>query len=444
MKWAVWVKALLALVILLVLFVGISLGMILMQKDIPAPDVSDLQPTRLPVPEENNAYPLLREMAGLVVKDEEQVIQAWMEGEGREQDLLELFAANELAMAQLQDALAREGYWHEPEYSFEMMMPELNGWLNLAKIMQGRICWLRERGQLNEAVLLTIDLERFGVKVAEDGAVAIAHLAGLTISELALQEMRELIRHPDISVEMLQMLNRRLLEPAKIKAGAVNALKGEAQVVHTTALKAMSSPEYLDSLVLGTSSGSHLPIMGNFVFQPNRTISLYADETRAAIQFMDDPRIPLDEFNTEGIQSWVDLEEYRRMIRPNNHGMNFVVFMTSSLRHICDRAIQHIISRDATRLVALLRLSEIEQGRLPTSLDELVPEYAESVGLDPFSARPYLYDSERALLWSIGRDRKDQGGSARLIRSRPKPTELDAEDQLYSVRKTMLELLEEP
>lgn len=60
-----------------------------------------------------------------------------------------------------------------------------------------------------------------------------------------------------------------------------------------------------------------------------------------------------------------------------------------------------------------LDLYREDRGELPTSLSELVPDYLPEEPLDPFGSGPLNYrriDQERYLLYSLGRNRTDDGG----------------------------------
>ncbi len=60
-----------------------------------------------------------------------------------------------------------------------------------------------------------------------------------------------------------------------------------------------------------------------------------------------------------------------------------------------------------------LRLYLAEHGELPKRLEQLVPDYLPELPLDPFSERPLVYrpDGSSWLLYSIGPDHKDDGGT---------------------------------
>ena len=58
-----------------------------------------------------------------------------------------------------------------------------------------------------------------------------------------------------------------------------------------------------------------------------------------------------------------------------------------------------------------LKLYHIEYGTLPETLDELVPDYLDRVPLDDMDGQPIRYDPAGKILYSIGVDLVDNGGS---------------------------------
>jgi len=67
----------------------------------------------------------------------------------------------------------------------------------------------------------------------------------------------------------------------------------------------------------------------------------------------------------------------------------------------------------ATRAIVALKAFKMKTGRLPKALDELVPEYLAAVPLDDFDGKPLRYSPEKKILYSVGKDLKDVGGSTK-------------------------------
>ncbi|MBN1489288.1 MAG: hypothetical protein JXA69_05165 [Phycisphaerae bacterium] len=78
-------------------------------------------------------------------------------------------------------------------------------------------------------------------------------------------------------------------------------------------------------------------------------------------------------------------------------------------------SLELITQRRMAATALAIRLYEIDNGHQPTDLQALVPEYLQSVPLDPFSPDGatirYSNDAERPLLYSVGADGKDDSGN---------------------------------
>lgn len=79
-------------------------------------------------------------------------------------------------------------------------------------------------------------------------------------------------------------------------------------------------------------------------------------------------------------------------------------------RAICAAVAQSIALRDLTDTWLALHRYQLKHGQLPETLDQLVPEFLPKPPVDPFDARALRYLRDKKLLYSIGRDRKDDGG----------------------------------
>ncbi len=61
--------------------------------------------------------------------------------------------------------------------------------------------------------------------------------------------------------------------------------------------------------------------------------------------------------------------------------------------------------------IAVERFSQ-DNGRVPDTLQKLVPRYADAVLPDPFTGKPLKYrsDANRCVVYSLGTNKKDNGG----------------------------------
>lgn len=65
-----------------------------------------------------------------------------------------------------------------------------------------------------------------------------------------------------------------------------------------------------------------------------------------------------------------------------------------------------------TQAQLALTAFQAEKGALLETLDELVPRYLERVPVDPFGGKPIRYSREKRVVYSVGSDYIDSGGSA--------------------------------
>lgn len=75
-----------------------------------------------------------------------------------------------------------------------------------------------------------------------------------------------------------------------------------------------------------------------------------------------------------------------------------------------------VAARHLAAAVLAVRLYELERGRLPTSLESLVPEYLPAVPVDVLTATrgPIRYDPVQRIVYSINLNNRDDGGRAPL------------------------------
>jgi hypothetical protein len=107
----------------------------------------------------------------------------------------------------------------------------------------------------------------------------------------------------------------------------------------------------------------------------------------------------------------------RAPIAPDVRGSKRYI-LASMLLTTIDRAVEHryrvLTERRLAATVLAIRLYEIDKGRRPETLDQLVPDYLPAVPLDPMVAggQPLRYraDATRPVVYSVGKNGVDDGG----------------------------------
>ena len=140
----------------------------------------------------------------------------------------------------------------------------------------------------------------------------------------------------------------------------------------------------------------------------NRTQNLYADLSG---ELLENLRVPIrDRSWLVGDELSVFATEYNPW-HPNSIGrlqanQSYVLFELTFDKHLRSN-----LFADALCVAAAIRLFESSHGRLPDTLDELCPEYIGLVPRDFADNGPLRYDPVERIVYAIGFDWTDDGGS---------------------------------
>jgi hypothetical protein len=103
----------------------------------------------------------------------------------------------------------------------------------------------------------------------------------------------------------------------------------------------------------------------------------------------------------------------------------------------------------AATLLAIRLYQADHGGKLPARLEDLVPEYLPAVPIDTLAAggKPirYVPDGERPMLYSVGENGTDEGGSDKPTTQRNVVSRWEREDAIYDLKpKPLLKEEETP
>jgi hypothetical protein len=74
---------------------------------------------------------------------------------------------------------------------------------------------------------------------------------------------------------------------------------------------------------------------------------------------------------------------------------------------------QSDVQLQATRTILALRAYQLTHGNLPSDLNALVPQFLDEVPVDDFDGQPLRYSAEKKIVYSVGKNLKDDGGDDR-------------------------------
>ena len=108
-----------------------------------------------------------------------------------------------------------------------------------------------------------------------------------------------------------------------------------------------------------------------------------------------------------------------------------------------DRAVDAEVAQELAISALALRRWQLLKGNLPAKLDELVPQFLPVVPVDPHDGQPLHYRSKKDgtfLLYSVGRDGRDNDGDAAPEKKDSKPQFLYGRDIVWPRAATQKEL----
>jgi hypothetical protein len=391
-----------AIIVGLLLFIA-ALSVYLLSDEAP-PNDSDLLPRRQPLPEAENGIALLPAAAlDLSISPEDKTVpepftEAWQPEPARA-----VLARNAEALERYDRFLEKGSRLQAPEVtSFNAKFSYLYPWRHLALLASMRLALLVEDGKEREAIDECLKLARYGRTIERADGGILVFLVGTALQGAGVQD----------AVEVLARSRRPAAEwRADFDALARHTVDREA---FAEALRAeyRRFANIIDALADGSkedlpedfskTAGLRGPLL-RLALKRNETKRLFADTLRPLIRSALDGKLPEpEEKRPAGVSWWPPRNVIGRVIHELTMFSMGLVFEKVAVQDV--RLAQ-------ARLAWALKAFHESRGDLPASLAELVPDFLDAVPADPFDGEPLRYSKEKRMVWSIGKDRIDAGGS---------------------------------
>ncbi|MBN1443872.1 MAG: hypothetical protein JXA90_14270 [Planctomycetes bacterium] len=140
-------------------------------------------------------------------------------------------------------------------------------------------------------------------------------------------------------------------------------------------------------------------LLSRFLYKPQKAKSHVAASLRTAIANLEKPR---SEWEKPSGPEFGALDEMERLMA-----------LSADLGCYAARLFHHrnLVVR-AHRTYPALRGYQQEHGALPEKLEDLVPAFLDAVPADPYDGQPLRYSRQKRLVYSVGEDLVDDGGSS--------------------------------
>ena len=300
--------------------------------------------------------------------------------------------------------------------SFDSEFPYLTAWLKIGRLLAVRSRQARLDGRWADAAADARTVARIGGLVLENAESMIHYLVGVAMSGEAFEQILALAVDPAVPAEDLRVLAADLDALGPYDAGLALALKAECRL----------AADLVDGFASGRIDWLDLMTFGNverdfrkrllgaimrspYFFRPHATLRAVREKYRQALR---DVSLPYAQ---------ADLAEEPRfgqsaaqLLRPNSFGEFFRRMVIVPVRLTLEKKCRAESLLAGAKLVVACNRFQRDQGRWPETLAELVPDYLGEVPRDPYDGAPFRYSAEKGLVWAVGQNLTDDGGSTQV------------------------------
>jgi hypothetical protein len=406
-----WLFAILAL-----LFMSLAGIVGFLYRDEPPPADGDLTTYRRVVPDMANGFAAIDlGMDDVLWPEEDQHLH----GLSKTFDLeaaRKVIAENEAVLLKLEESLVFPDFQVPEVTDVESTLFHVPAWRYIAYLLSCRGRVLLEEGKEREAFAECLKLVRFGHRIQEAQGGVFHYMVGLGWQSFGLENLAGLARRTRLAAEDLKPIIEELGRLPPSRDGLRDACRAE-YVFFSTILDQRQGLELLDLRNSLPTAIERVGFVHRYLFQPNRMRRLLAEHARTLIAAVSRSHARAKPLGVTTSFSFSD---------PGCAGQ---ILMEGTLRRLGSCLLQLRMTdfeHSAMRTLLALEAFNAANGRLPASLDELVPAYLESVPLDPFDGKPLRYSAEKKTVHSVGEDLVDSGGSSeedgRAVHDRLEPT----------------------
>jgi len=403
-KRRIWFSVLGVLVVLFIVFLIVG-------KDGPAPEVSDLTVVSRKIPDAENGLALLlnnwgmfaphpptplSELVSLCVVEED-----WAISDSNRMDAV--LTASVEPFERIRSALACEDFQLHDRH-----LSDTGKFRHILRILMIRSTWQFRSGQHEATMDTCFQMIKLGHVLQGSGGGSMAVLTGSSVKDYGLGQIEWMLPGLEMTPDRLRHYAKRLSDYTSSTERLQQSQREEYSYYGEAIDRYESGDEDLRMLL------EYPPyIWGGFYFwQPNNTKAQLSNAYRRMIDNLGRRYSDVD----IGYRDAAAEPSFSQWLRPNSLGRQMNEIFKPPLRRKFLR-IRHRQDFDtsAVQLLLVLKAYEAERGALPETLQELVPEYIDRISTDPFDGNPIRYSRERRVIYSVGADLTDSGGSTNAL-----------------------------
>lgn len=400
--------------------------------DIPAPNTDDLKLETILVPENDNSYydllpliPLLDGSGGsdpMIAYANDILIgsRSW------DKTYVENLLSQDSQVLEYFDSAARKSKFQDPYYANSKafnVTPQTSGRprqfalvRRVAQVVSVRSEYLSRQGKYQEAMDEAIKLLKIGRQLEDSQSDLVTLLVGYDVKNMGCRRIIQLSQFINIPSDLLvyyaNELDKYRAKPENFKRVLIGEYLGYAYTIDTLAQGNIeevgwgADPDEGEGGMIASNKIKQL-VGSRFYFKPNKTKEMFASATRTEIS---------NAFKLYGDIEGIDIKaipvEYPLiLITENVIGKLLYSLMGSSHELAIYKMHELNFELEAVKTILALKAYKQSNGDLPESLSDLVPKYLNSVPKDPIDGKDIKYSKSKKIVYSVGQDLKNTGGS---------------------------------
>ncbi len=377
-----------------------ALGLFIVTRDEAAPDVTDLTPPPLTVQPEENANLILQkliiEFAALPKDEAYDAALARLNSENGwsiTDATLVVHYADSIwprfdaisGLAQNETAL--------PTFSGKRRT-YLSGIGNFWYPALIRIKLMAETVGPDPALNLALSTQKKALYISDAGGTMVETILGIGMYSIAHETLQENLLETTPSNESLMACLGELEKSRMSASGLADSFK--ATYGHMQAeIEEMRQTHGKDS----DSYGVDLPYGAQWLYKPNQTARILAEQIRKLIEAIDQPHWVIQNVAQTNLSPFL----FAKVPTPDNaYGKAFIEVIPNTYASVLKSRMKVQTNVSVTQAWVAVTLFERSNGRLPDSLNQLVPEYLPAVPRDYVTGEAIRYSAAARAVWSAG------------------------------------------
>lgn len=277
----------------------------------------------------------------------------------------------------------------------EMPIISLNKWRQVARISSIKAIYLIKQRKDEEAFNEAMKSIIVGHKIKESKNLPlIVYLVGISIKQAGLETMQILISHTSLSPEILNKFQNELRKYHSINNGDI--FRGEY-------LNQKKGIEYINAGLFGELEKKLAK--NSFYYKPNQTLELAANHSRQQIERFNKPcsdKAPIIIDEPKAL--------WKLYFTENAIGKLLSSMAVTALESVRNKKCDIDILVNANDILFALKKYRFEKNTYPDKLENLTDEYTSKLPPDPYSGNNFLYNKDKKIIYSIGKNYNDDGG----------------------------------